>query len=86
MVRPSQFGLFLKEATPGERQMRWAYELNGFSFDIIHKPGKEQVQLDALSRREQDIPCDVDDDRIANRHHQLLKGDTESLKVVAKAT
>ena len=42
--------------------MRWAYELNDFSFDIIHMPGKEQVQLDALSCREQDIPCDVDDD------------------------
>ena len=69
-----------------ERQMRWAYELNDFSFDIIYKPSKEQVQSDALSRREQDIPCDVDDDRIANRHHQLLEGDTESLKVVAKAT
>ena len=53
--------------------MCWAYELNDFSFDIIHKPGKEQVQSDALSRREQDIPCDVDDDRIANRHHQLLE-------------
>ena len=66
--------------------MRWAYELNDFSFDIIHKPGKEQVQSDALSRREQDIPCDVDDDRITNRHHQLLEGDTKSLKVVAKAT
>ena len=66
--------------------MRWAYELNDFSFDIIHKPGKEQIQLDALSRREQDIPCDVDDDRITNRHHQLLERDTESLKVVAKAT
>ena len=66
--------------------MRWAYELNDFSFDIIHNPGKEQVQSDALSRREQDIPCDVDDDRIANRHHQLLEGDTESLKVVIKAT
>ena len=66
--------------------MRWAYELNDFSFDIIHKPDKEQVQSDALSRREQDIPCDVDDDRIANRHHQLLEEDTESLKMVAKAT
>ena len=42
--------------------MRWAYELNDFSFDIIHKFGKEQVQSDALSRREQNIPYDVDDD------------------------
>ena len=77
---------FRKKQHLGERQMRWAYELNDFSFDIIHKPGKEQVQSDALSRREQDIPCDVDDDRIANRHHQLLERDTKSLKVVAKAT
>ena len=77
---------FRKKQHLGERQMRRAYELNDFSFDIIHKPDKEQVQSDALSRREQDIPCDVDDDRIANRHHQLLEGDTESLKVVAKAT
>ena len=77
---------FQKKQHLGERQMRWAYELNDFSFDIIHKPGKEQVQSDTLSRREQDIPCDVDDDRIANRHHQLLERDTESLKVVAKVT
>ena len=42
--------------------MRWAYELNDFSFDIIHKLGKEQVQSDTLSCHEQDIPCDVDDD------------------------
>ena len=66
--------------------MRWAYELNDFSFDIIHKSGKEQVQSDALSRHEQDIPCNVDDDRIANRHRQFLEGDTKTLKVVAKVT
>ena len=77
---------FRKKQHLGERQMRWAYELNDFSFDIIHKPGKEQVQSDALTHREQDIPCDVDDDRIANRHHQLLERDIGSLKVVAKAT
>ena len=76
---------FQKKQHLGERQMRWAYELNDFSFDIIHKPGKEQVQSGTLSRREQNIPCNVDDDRIANRHHQVLEGDIESLKVVAKA-
>ena len=77
---------FRKKQHLRERQMRWAYELNDFNFDIIHKAGKEQVQSDAFSRREQDIPCDVDDDRIANRCHQLLEGNTKSLKVVAKAT
>ena len=53
---------FRKKQHPEERQMRWAYELNDFSFDTIHKPSKEQVQSDALSRREQDIPCNIDDD------------------------
>ena len=66
MVRPSQFGLFSKETTFGRKTNALAYELNDFSFAIIYKPGKEQVQLDALFRREQDIPCNVDDDRIAN--------------------
>ena len=77
---------FQKMQHLGERQIRWTYELNDFSFDIIHKPDKEQVQSDALFRREQDIPCDVNDDRIANRYHQLLERNTESLKVVAKIT
>ena len=53
---------FRKKQHLEERQMCWAYELNDFSFDIIHKSGKEQVQSDVLSRREQDIPCDVNDD------------------------
>ena len=34
---------FRKKQHLGERQMCWAYELNDFSFDIIHKSGKEQV-------------------------------------------
>ena len=32
---------FQKKQHLGERQILWAYELNDFSFDIIHKPGKE---------------------------------------------
>ena len=74
---------FRKKQYLGKRQVRWAYELNDFSFDIIHKPSKEQIQSDALSRREQ---IELKSNRIANRHHQLLEGDTENLKVVAKAT
>ena len=69
----------------GERRIRWAYELNDFSFEIVHKPGREQAQSDAFSRCEQDTPNDMNDDRIINRHHQLLKGDGDALKVVAKS-
>ena len=46
------FVYFRKKQHLRKRQMHWAYELNDFSFDIIHKPYKEQVQSDALSRRE----------------------------------
>ena len=40
---------FRKKQYLEEKQMRWAYELNDFSFDIIYKLGKEQIQSDALS-------------------------------------
>lgn len=76
---------FQKKQHLSERQMRWAYELNDFDFEIVHKPGKDQVQSDALSRREQDLPQHADDDRIMNRYHQLLDGDDGALKVVAKS-
>ena len=32
---------FRKKQHLGKSQMCWAYELNDFSFDIIHKPGKK---------------------------------------------
>jgi transposase InsO family protein len=70
----------------GERQRRWAYELSAFDFRIIHKAGKTQIQSDALSRREQDLPQGLEDERLKTRDFQLLQGDQEKgLTIIAKA-
>ena len=70
----------------GERQRRWAYELSGYDFKIIHKAGKTQIQSDSLSRREQDLPQGVEDERLKTREFQLLQGDrNEGLIIIAKA-
>lgn len=56
-----------------ERQMRWSLILSRYNFRIIHVPGKENERADALSRRDQDMPQDGSDQRLADRNMQLLK-------------
>ena len=36
----------------GGRLSRWAIQLQEYSFDIVHRPGKQNTNADALSRRE----------------------------------
>jgi hypothetical protein len=56
-----------------ERQMRWSLVLSEFNYQLAYRPGKLAVVPDALSRRDQDIPQGVDDDRTKARYTQLLK-------------
>ena len=54
--------------------MRWVEHLEGLpSFCIQHRPGKLNAASDALSRREQDIPVDAEDERLKDRELQLLR-------------
>jgi hypothetical protein len=55
-----------------ERQVRWAEFLALFHFILKHRPGRQATIPDALSRREQDVPLDNDDLRIAERQQTLL--------------
>jgi transposase InsO family protein len=55
-----------------ERQMRWADTLSRFNFHLKYRPGKLAARPDALSRREQDMPSGVEDDRLKMREQQLL--------------
>lgn len=55
-----------------ERHMRWMEILNRFSFTIQYRPGSENGAADSLSRREQDIPANADDDRLKQRNIRLL--------------
>lgn len=56
-----------------ERQMRWAHLLSRFNFTISYRPGSQAARPDALSRREQDVPKDADDERLSYREIQLLR-------------
>ena len=56
-----------------EQQIRWSLILSQFDFKIRHIDGKDNVLADALSRRDQDLPASDEDDRVRERHLQLLK-------------
>jgi hypothetical protein len=55
-----------------ERQMRWADVLAEFDFELQYRPGKQAVRPDALSRREQDVPQDISDERVSHRFRVLF--------------
>lgn len=63
---------FLTKRLLSERQIRWAEFLAPFRFTLQHRPGRDTVIPDALSRREQDVPKDADDSRLAERQQTLL--------------
>ena len=74
---------FQQQQTLSERQRRWAHELSEFRFRLIHKPGTSQVTSDALTRRDQDLPKDIFDERVQSRGHQVLQPDGDSFVIAA---
>jgi hypothetical protein len=64
---------FQKKRQLSERQVRWAEILARYNFTLKYPPGKQAVVPDALSRREQDMPQNVEDERLMGRYFQLLK-------------
>lgn len=63
---------FQKKQQLSERQVRWAEKLSRYNMTITYRPGALGVVPDALSRREQDLPADAKDERLAGRHIQML--------------
>ena len=55
-----------------ERQSRWAADVSQFDFKLEYRPGCQAVVPDALSRREQDMPQGIDDEREQGRVVQLI--------------
>jgi hypothetical protein len=47
--------------------------LSWYNFRIVHVPGTANGRADALSRRDQDIPKNAQDDRLQDRILQLIK-------------
>ena len=66
-----------------ERQIRYSEFLEQFSFKLKWRAGKACERPDALSRREQDKPKDLTDERTAGRIRQLFTPVTLNLASIA---
>ena len=58
------------------RQARWAEELSAYNFVIEHVKGRENVVVDALSRRP-----DYEEEQIVERTKQFLKETDKGLEI-----
>jgi hypothetical protein len=63
----------MKPKRLNKRQVRWAALISRFNIEIMYRPGKQNVRADALSRREQDLPENANDERLRKRLVQVLK-------------
>lgn len=63
---------FMTRKKLSERQSRWAGDLAPYDFRLEYRPGKEAAVPDALSRREQDQPRGMEDEREQGRVIQLI--------------
>lgn len=64
---------FMTTRKLSERQVRWSEKLTRYRFMIEYREGAAQERADALSRREQDIPQDREDERFKAREIRLLR-------------
>jgi hypothetical protein len=55
---------FIKKQQFTERQMRWAFELSRFRFKIVHQPGTKAVVPNAISRKNQNLPKELNNERL----------------------
>jgi hypothetical protein len=65
--------------------MTWSLILSRYNFVVVYVPGKENERVDALSRRDQDLPVNADDKRLADRNIQLLKPEMLAKHPVVRA-
>ena len=52
--------------------MRWSWELTRYDYRIIYRQGKEAILPDTLSRRDQDMPYGIGNDRLQARFKRLI--------------
>ena len=46
---------FLEERLSSKEQQKWITKMLGYDFEIIYKKGKQNMVVDALSRRDEDV-------------------------------
>lgn len=55
LTNHSNLTTFASKLIPNRRQARWANELSELNFKIVYRPGSENKQANALTRRSGDI-------------------------------
>jgi hypothetical protein len=46
---------FLEQTLSSEEQQKWVTKILGYDFEIVYKKGKQNVVVDALSRKDEDV-------------------------------
>jgi hypothetical protein len=46
---------FLEQRLSSEEQQKWVTKILGYDFEIVYKKGKQNVVVDALSRKDEDV-------------------------------
>ena len=46
---------FLEQRLSSEEKQKWVTKMLGYEFEIIYKKGKQNVVVDALSRKDEDV-------------------------------
>ncbi len=54
----------MKDKKMSQRQMRWVQKLADFNFKIMYQSDKQNIKINALTRRADFMPKDLDDERI----------------------
>lgn len=76
--QPLTYALNLK--TPNTRLVKWRLRLLEYDFEIIHRPGKQNVVADALSRIPEEINVNEDDSSDANSVHSANTDSSELIE------
>jgi len=62
----------MKDKKLSRRQMRWVQKLADFNFKIMYRTDKQNIKVDALTRRADFVPRDLDDERVWYQRTTIL--------------
>ena len=63
---------FIKKQQLNKRQIQWSQELTRYNYQIKYRQGKKAVLPNTLSRRDQDMPRETNNDRLQAQFRQLI--------------
>jgi len=62
----------MKDKELSRRQMRWVQKLVDFNFKIMYRSGKQNIKVDALTRRADSVPRSLEDERCRYQRTTIL--------------